>query len=163
MGRAKAHGSASCARAAAWQRALGRPFKHRAKKTRRESGVVVGSCAAFDTVLSTMATYFQIGVRVDEAFLRRLDAWCRQQIDMPARPEALRRLAERALASTPKPRRRGPHAGAAKATEMAAKEIDRLGDTAATEEQRQSRKRRILKGPAEFRELRKDSPPRKKD
>jgi hypothetical protein len=43
--------------------------------------------------------------------------------------------------------RRAP--GAAKATELAAKEPDRLGDASATEEERQSRKRRTLKGPRE--------------
>lgn len=41
---------------------------------------------------------------------------------------------------------------------MAAEELDRLGDTSATEEERQNRKRRILKGPPEFREMRKDLP-----
>jgi hypothetical protein len=36
---------------------------------------------------------------------------------------------------------------------MEAKEINRLGDTSATEKERQNRKRRILEGPPEFREL----------
>jgi hypothetical protein len=113
-------------------------------------------------VHSVMATNIQIGVRVDRAFLRRLDAWRRRQIKMPSRPEALRRLAERALASTPTSGRPGARAGAAKAAAMAGKEIDRLGDTGATEEERQVRKRRIVQGPREFREMRRDSPPRRK-
>jgi metal-responsive CopG/Arc/MetJ family transcriptional regulator len=36
----------------------------------------------------------QIGVRVDEDFLKRLDEWRRQQDDLPGRPEAIRRMVE---------------------------------------------------------------------
>ena len=43
---------------------------------------------------------------------------------------------------------------AAKASEMAGQAIDRLGDPLATDEERQRRKRRLIKGPQEFREIR---------
>jgi thiol-disulfide isomerase/thioredoxin len=43
---------------------------------------------------------------------------------------------------------------AAKAREMAGQAVDRLTDLSATDEERQSRKRRLLKGPKEFREIR---------
>ena len=43
---------------------------------------------------------------------------------------------------------------AAKAREMASQEIDRLSDPSATDEERQLRKRRLLKGPKEFRDVR---------
>ena len=43
---------------------------------------------------------------------------------------------------------------AAKAREMASQEIDRLSDPSATDEERQRRKRRLLKGPKEFRDVR---------
>jgi hypothetical protein len=43
---------------------------------------------------------------------------------------------------------------AAKAQEMAGQEIDRLSDLSATDEERQRRKRRLLKGPKEFRDVR---------
>ena len=49
----------------------------------------------------------------------------------------------------------------AKAAEMAEAQIDRLADRSATDEQRASRKRRLLKGPKEFREIRDDLPKRK--
>ena len=49
----------------------------------------------------------------------------------------------------------------AKAAEMAGEAIDRQADQSATAEERQSRKRRLLKGPAEFRELRLDHPTQK--
>ena len=42
---------------------------------------------------------------------------------------------------------------AAKASEMAAQEIDRLIDPSAPDEERQRRKRRLLKGPKEFRDV----------
>jgi hypothetical protein len=43
---------------------------------------------------------------------------------------------------------------AAKAQAMAGREVDRLSDPTATVEQRQSRKRRLVKGPKEFRDIR---------
>jgi hypothetical protein len=39
---------------------------------------------------------------------------------------------------------------------MAAREIDRLGDQAATSEEREQRKRSLIKGPREFRDMRGD-------
>jgi hypothetical protein len=47
---------------------------------------------------------------------------------------------------------------AAKAQAMAGREIDRLSDPSATEEERQRRKRRLLKGPKEFRDVRGNRP-----
>lgn len=46
----------------------------------------------------------------------------------------------------------------ARAAVMASREIDRLGDRTATEEDRASRKRRLIKGPKEFRDIRDDQP-----
>ena len=43
---------------------------------------------------------------------------------------------------------------AAKASEMAGEEIDRLSDPLATDEERQLRKQRLIKGPQEFRDIR---------
>jgi hypothetical protein len=39
---------------------------------------------------------------------------------------------------------------------MAGREIDRLGDQTASGEERAQRKRRLIKGPQEFRDLRRD-------
>src|SRR5262245_240577 len=50
---------------------------------------------------------------------------------------------------------------AAKAREMAGQAVDRLIASSATDDQRQSRKRRILKGPKEFRDIR-DKPVKSK-
>jgi hypothetical protein len=52
--------------------------------------------------------------------------------------------------------RRVSKGGRRKAAEMAEQEIDRLSDQTATNEERARRKRRLLKGPREFRDLRPD-------
>jgi metal-responsive CopG/Arc/MetJ family transcriptional regulator len=100
-------------------------------------------------------------VRVQPDLMKRLDDWSRAQKDEPSRPEAIRRLVEQALKNN-QPVRAGPHKGAAKAMAMAGKELDRRGDKSATDEERQRRKRRILQGPREFREIREDFPKRKR-
>lgn len=38
-----------------------------------------------------------VGTRIQPELLKQLDAWRREQPDLPTRPEALRRLAEEAL------------------------------------------------------------------
>jgi hypothetical protein len=43
---------------------------------------------------------------------------------------------------------------AAKASDMAAQQIDKLADTSATNEEREQRKRQLLRGPKEFRDTR---------
>jgi hypothetical protein len=67
--------------------------------------------------------------------------------------EAIRRLLERALAAEPSASR-GRGKGAAKAAEMASREIDKLDDRTATNEERASRKRKLILGPREFRGMR---------
>jgi hypothetical protein len=57
-------------------------------------------------------------------------------------------------------KRRSPKA-ASKAFDLAGQQIDKLADPSATAEERQQRKRRLLKGPGEFRELRADLPKKK--
>jgi len=55
-----------------------------------------------------MAEYPQIGLRVDEDLLKRLDNWRREQADLPARPEAVRRLIEKGLTSIPEQSAQAP-------------------------------------------------------
>jgi hypothetical protein len=47
--------------------------------------------------ISQMAEYPQIGVRMDEEFLKLIDEWRRKLDDLPTRPEAIRRLCELGL------------------------------------------------------------------
>jgi hypothetical protein len=68
---------------------------------------------------------------------------------------AFRRLVELGLAGSQPMKRRSPKA-AAKATDLAGKEIDALADSSATHEEWQQRKPRLLKGPREFRDIRGD-------
>jgi hypothetical protein len=86
--------------------------------------------------------------------------WAAHQPDKPARSEAFRRLVELGLAASamsvsPSPRAR------AKAAEMAGEELDRLIDKSVPAEEQATRKRRLLKGPREFHDLRKDRPGKK--
>ena len=71
--------------------------------------------------------------------------------------EAVRRLLERALVAEPSaPRARSK--GAPKAAGMASHEINKLGDKSATDEERATRKRRLISGPKEFRGIRLPKP-----
>jgi hypothetical protein len=87
--------------------------------------------------------------------LTALDAWIAGQHPPPSRPEAIRRLVDLGLAATPSSRQRSPNARS-KAHELANKQIDKLIDPSTTDDERQQRKRRLLKGPKEFREIRND-------
>jgi hypothetical protein len=96
-----------------------------------------------------------IGVRVPPAGLAKLDSWIKENAPDLSRPEAIRRLVEIGLAHGKSAR---PPSGksAERAKQLAAKTIDRLGDPAAPTEELANRKRRLLKGPEEFREVRLD-------
>ena len=98
-----------------------------------------------------------VQVRVQPDLLVALDDWIAKQREHRSRPEAIREILERAL-KLAQPRQIGPHKGASEARQMAGTQLDRLGDASVTEDERQSRKLRILKGPKEFREMRRDQP-----
>jgi hypothetical protein len=92
-------------------------------------------------------------VRLQPIPLADLDAWIARQHDQLSRPEAIRRLLELALAGSQPPKARSAKARS-KALDLAGKEIDKLSDQSASDEERQQRKRRLLKGPREFRDMR---------
>ena len=97
-----------------------------------------------------------VGVRCHDEFLGRVDMWRESQGEL-SRPDAIRRLAEIGLARLQPTRMRSKKPGP-KAADMAGEVIDRVGDESATDDQRASRKRRLLKGPKEFRDMRGDLP-----
>jgi hypothetical protein len=113
----------------------------------------------------------QVVVRLHQPMLGSIDQWAKHN-DV-TRAEAVRRLVElglsninaegarsmieRALAGSEPTKRTSPKA-AAKASEMAGDQIDKIGDPLATAEERQQRKRRLIKGPREFRDMRGDRP-----
>jgi hypothetical protein len=75
----------------------------------------------------------------------------------PSRPEAIRRLLERAL--TGKGGKRPPSKEAArKAEQMAARELEKLDSPSLPEPDLQQRKRTLIRGPKEFRDIRADLP-----
>jgi hypothetical protein len=96
-------------------------------------------------------------VRFQKAPLEKIDRWRRTQPDLPSRAEAIRRLVETGLAGAT-PMLRPSSKAASKVSDMAAQQIDKLADSSATDEERQARKRRLLKGPKEFRDIRRDRP-----
>jgi hypothetical protein len=97
-----------------------------------------------------------IALRLQPGLFARVDRWAASQKNDPSRPEAIRRLVELGLAIAPRAGVRTEKA--AKAADMASREIDRLSDPSATDEERQLRKRRLIKGPKEFQDLRRNRP-----
>jgi len=96
-------------------------------------------------------------IRLSPALRNSIDQWAKRQADKPPRSEAIRRLVELGLAGARPPPRPSPKV-ASKASELAAQQIDQLADPSATDEERQTRKRRLLTGPKEFRDIRGDLP-----
>ena len=89
--------------------------------------------------------------------MTRIDAWSAAQDDAPGRSEAIRRLVEIGLAGAG-PATRHSKGTEAKARQLAGQTIDRLTDATAPPEEQAKRKRRLTKGPPEFREMRADLP-----
>ena len=92
---------------------------------------------------------------------RAIEKWAAGQTDSPSLSEAIRRLVELGLASA-RPAKQRSKKAASKASELAARAIDHLVDQSAPAEEREKRKRRLMKGPEEFRDLRADLPKAKK-
>ena len=97
----------------------------------------------------------QVVVRLQPDPLRTLDGWAAKQDDHPTRAEAIRRLVELGLIvktrSAPSERQRAALA------DLASKAIDSL-TVEAPDDEKAGRKRRLIKGPEEFREVRVDRP-----
>jgi hypothetical protein len=94
-------------------------------------------------------------VRFDSAEAQAIEDWRTRQKPVPDATEAIHRLIAMGLASAPAPARRGKTTGV-KASELAGEMIDWLSDSTAPAEERAKRKRRLIKGPSEFREMRSD-------
>ena len=93
--------------------------------------------------------------------LAALDAWIERQSEpLLSRPEAIRRLLDQVLAVA-SPTQQNKAGSRRKAADMAGRAIDQLGDQTATVEERAHRKRRLIKGPREFRDVRGDQPKKK--
>jgi hypothetical protein len=97
-------------------------------------------------------------MRLSDEFIAKVDAWAGTQDDQPGRTEAIRRLVELGLTietttkPVSKPGRR------LRAQELATNAIEKMIDPSAPPEERAQRRRRLTKGPTEFRENRVDQP-----
>ena len=103
-----------------------------------------------------------VNVRMAVDALAVIDDWRRKQNDLPGRPEAIRRLVEIGLVTSKAPGRPTVAKGAARAAELAESIIEKHIDASAPAEEREARKRRLLKGPSAFREVRVDRAKAKK-
>jgi hypothetical protein len=104
----------------------------------------------------TTGTGTIVGVRMLDSPLAAVDAWIAKQKEPDlSRPEAIRRLVELGLTVKTKGRQ-ASEGQKLRAREMAGKAIDKLTDTTAAPDDQAARKKRLLKGPEEFREVRVD-------
>jgi hypothetical protein len=100
-----------------------------------------------------------INVRLKSDQLASLDRWIAGLSGAKlSRAEAIRRLVDLGL-SHASPKGRLSNEARAHAHAMAAKVVDQLSDSTAPEEEQQKRKRRLIHGPREFRDVRKDQHP----
>jgi hypothetical protein len=121
-----------------------------------------------------------MGFRASPVMRASVVRWAENQSDKPSLSEAIRRLVEIGLTqTTTKTRRQPPEALVAeletaidslppkpiakpgrrsRAKELARQAIEKLADPAASPKERTERRRRLTKGPPEFREVRVDQP-----
>jgi hypothetical protein len=100
-----------------------------------------------------------VSSRFPSPVVAAVEAWATEK--QTTRSDAIRRLVE--LGLTIKTKARQPAAARAdRAKELATKAIDKMIDPSAPPEERALRRRRLTKGPSEFREHRVDLPKAKK-
>ena len=98
-------------------------------------------------------------IRLPPKLTSSIDKWAAHN-GAASRSQAIRRLVELGLASA-RPLKQRSAKAAAIASDMAGRQIDKLADPAMPAEERHARKRRLIKGPREFRDLRGDQPKQK--
>jgi hypothetical protein len=102
-----------------------------------------------------------VGVRMTPLQQDAIKGWAADQGDTPSLAEAIRRLVEIGLAGATTGRAK-KSASSPKSSDLAAMQIDKLVDKTLPAEEQAVRKRRLLKGPSEFRDVRVDVPKAKK-
>src|SRR5690242_2132906 len=94
-----------------------------------------------------------VSARIPRPIIDKVDAYAAAQ-DC-TRSKAIAQLVELGLSHSAKYGRLS-HAARAHASAMATKVVDQLTDSTAPEEEQQVRKRKLIRGPREFREIRQD-------
>jgi hypothetical protein len=97
-------------------------------------------------------------LRLTDEFIAKVDDWAATQDGEPGRSEAIRRLVELGLTVKAPAKRVSKPGRLLRAQELAGQAIDKIGDPAAHPKERAQRRRRLTKGPEEFREVRVDRP-----
>lgn len=100
-----------------------------------------------------------MGFRAAPALRAAIVKWAENQPDLPSLTVATRRLVEIGLTVKAKGQRPSDRQRL-RAREMAGKTIDEMTDVSATPDDQATRKKRLLRGPEEFREVRMDRPKR---
>jgi hypothetical protein len=96
------------------------------------------------------------GVRITDALMTQIMNWA--STNGATRSQAIRRLVELGLTVKAPARRPDKPDRRLRAQELAAKAIDKIGDPSMPPEEHAQRRRRLTKGPEEFREVRVDRP-----
>jgi hypothetical protein len=94
--------------------------------------------------------------RMPSALIAEVEAWA--SANLTNRSEAIRRLVELGLAVKTPARPASKPGRRLRAQELATKAIEKIIDPAAPPEEQAQRRRRLTKGPTEFREARVDQP-----
>jgi len=102
-----------------------------------------------------------VGIRLPAALIEDIQAWSDKH-EAASRSEAIRRLVEFGLNVKTPARPVGTPGRKFRAQELAAKAIEKIIDPSAPPEERAERRRRLTKGPSEFREDRVDLPKEKR-
>lgn len=98
-----------------------------------------------------------IHLRIEPKELEAIDGWRAEQNIKPTRPEAIRRLIEQTLAGNRAARPLSKQSEL-KASKLAARELETMGDQSQPVAEQQRRKRTLIRGPKEFRDIRADLP-----
>jgi hypothetical protein len=96
------------------------------------------------------------GVRITDALMTQIMNWA--STNNATRSEAIRRLTELGLTVKAPGRPASRSDRRLRAQDLAAKAIDKIGDPSMPPEQHAQRRRRLTKGPEEFRDVRVDRP-----
>jgi hypothetical protein len=98
-------------------------------------------------------------VGFDQAMIDDVEKWRAKQRPIPNVSEAIRQLVGQALSSAKAGGRRSA-AASNDASLMAGRAIDRLADGSVPDKEQANRKKRLLQGPKEFREMRAKARPK---
>jgi hypothetical protein len=106
-----------------------------------------------------------VGVRLQADQLKAIDAWAAKQKPPVTRPEAIRGILEIGLKAKTKERPKSEDTKQRQGTKQRARvlagaAVDEMTDTSASADDQASRKRRLIKGPEEFQNIRRDRPNR---